>query len=277
LNIQGAARLSAQNSRLSLQNNVRSELIQILAGIAVLSGATVAWRQLRHTMTDSTAQRDSENRSLLLDHYAKGIQYAGNEIPAVRLGGIYLLAMLAAESPLHREPVRNVLVSFVSNRSPWPPADGHPPIGAGPNRIEEFGTRAPDVQGAMTILGTQVSRWEPPGRIRLGKCDLRRADLEATYFVAADFSDCHLEWSHLREANFTGAILRGANFNGADLTRADLCKANITGAVFREATFDGLKLADAIFDDNTVWPNGFSADVAKQLGARYLSVRIPSR
>jgi hypothetical protein len=268
LHLAGEARISAQDSRLSLQNNARSELIQILAGIAVLSGASVAWRQLRHTISDASAQRDSERQSLLLDHYSKGIQYTGNEMPAIRLGGIYLLTMLAAKSPMHRDPVRNVLVSFVSNHSPWPPAEGGPPIGAGPNRIEELAARAPDVQGAMTILGTQVSQWEPRGSIRLGKCDLRRADLAATFFEAADFADSHLEWSYLREAKLAGAILRGTNFNGADLTHADLREANIKGAVFREARLDGLKLANAIFDDSTVWPSGFNADSAERLGAK---------
>jgi hypothetical protein len=268
LKLSGEARVSAQDDRLSLQNNARTELIQILASIAVLSGASVAWRQLRHTVTDAADRRDSERQSLLLDHYSKGIQYTGDETPAVRLGGIHLLTMLAEGSPMHRDPVRNVLASFISDHAPWPPVEGGPPAGAGRNRIEDLSTRAPDVQGALTVLGRQVNLWEPRGVIRLGKCDLRSSDLTFGFFESADFTGSHLEWSSLRGAKLSGAALRGANLDGADLTDADLCAANISGAIFREARLDGVKLSETIFDDATVWPSGFTAESAKGLGAR---------
>ena len=50
------------------------------------------------------------------------------------------------------------------------------------------------------------------------------------------------EYTIKPEANLRGADLRGANFSSADLSNADLTDANLSGAVW---------------NDETVFPEGF--------------------
>jgi len=151
LHLTGPERASAQNDRLTLQNNARTALIQITAGAAVLSGAVVAWRQLRHNMSYAQEQQESQRESLLLDHFVKGIQHLGDGNVDARLGGVYSLGMLAEESVAHRQAVGDVLSSFVRNHSAWPPGPPRPKMDAAGSQLAELRIYAPDVQAAMTV------------------------------------------------------------------------------------------------------------------------------
>ncbi len=262
------ASISAQNDRLALQNNVRVALIQVIAGLAVLSGATVAWRQLRHTIEDARAHRLSERETLLLDHFSKAIACIGDDSPGVRLGGIYLLGMLAENSSAHSHAAHNVVSSFIRNNSPWPPAPAMPPIGTRPDRLFALGARAPDIQGAVTVLGASPSPSGTTDVPPLNNCDLRRANLMGAHFVGTDFTRSHLEWSSLNGARLDRVILRDADLAGADLSDADLTEADICGAVLSETKLSEVKLRDATFDGSTVWPADFTAADAERRGAR---------
>jgi Pentapeptide repeats (8 copies) len=264
--LSGAERLSAQNNRLILQNNARTSIIQVIVGLAVLSGAIVGWRQLRHTMSDARAQRRSESESLLLNHFSKAVESIAADNLGVRLGGVYLLAMLAEKSLTHRGPVADVLSSFVRSRSPWPPSPPMPPIGTRPDQLAELSAYAPDIQGAVTVLGVYASLRDIS--VRLSGCDLRRANLAESYFELADFSGSQLAWASFRGARMAGASLRDANLVGAVLSDADLSGTNICGAELSDADLTGVRLNDAIFDQSTVWPTGFAAADAQRLGAR---------
>ena len=80
-------------------------------------------------------------------------------------------------------------------------------------------------------------------RVWRGDKYLFRADLHR-----ADLRDAILSGADLRFADLTNANLRGADLNGADLTRAYLTDADLTGAI----------LDDIIYDDSTIWPEGFT-------------------
>lgn len=269
LHISPQARVAIQDDQYTLQNNARTAFIQILAGIAVLSGATVAWRQFRHSITDSEAQRNAQRATFHLEHYSKAIEYIGNVSATVRLGGVHLLAMLAETSTKHRAAVSDVLASFISNRSPWPPTEDGPSIGTPPGRLTPLSLREPDIQGAITAIATYGGLRQgvaPP--LRLMRCDLRAANmigacLENVNFTASHLEATELQHSHLARTTFTGACLSGANLTGADLSHADLRNAELNGSIT-----EGIKLDGAVFNSSTVWPRGFAAADAERLGAR---------
>ena len=56
--------------------------------------------------------------------------------------------------------------------------------------------------------------------------------------------------ANLRGANLVGADLSGANLSGADLSWANLYRANLSGA----------NLYRANYDEQTIWPEGFTPD-----------------
>jgi hypothetical protein len=70
----------------------------------------------------------------------------------------------------------------------------------------------------------------------------RNADLTGATLVGVV-----LKGGRLVGAKFVNADLSGANLTGADLSGVDLTGANLTGTVF----------ADLVFDQHTVWPEGF--------------------
>jgi uncharacterized protein YjbI with pentapeptide repeats len=81
--------------------------------------------------------------------------------------------------------------------------------------------------------------------------DLRAADLHGADLGEANLGAAHLDGADLSDANLVGADLtdadlRGANLQGADLRRADL----------RGARLGGADLRGAVYDRETLWPEG---------------------
>ena len=83
------------------------------------------------------------------------------------------------------------------------------------------------------------------------------ADLEGANLEGADLKGADLEDAFLRGSDLVGADLKGANLKDAflylsNLARADLRGANLTGAELRATN-----MFDVIYDESTVWPEGF--------------------
>jgi len=88
--------------------------------------------------------------------------------------------------------------------------------------------------------------------------DLEGADLEGANLTGADLTGENLAGANLGNAylggaNLTGANLTGANFGNANLKGAYLERANLKGAKLVGANLEGVK-----YDDDTIWPAGFT-------------------
>src|SRR5829696_2304835 len=105
-----AKRHELQDSRLKLQNDVRTTLLQGLGGLAVLVGAFFTYRQLHIAREAQVTER-----------FTRAIDQLGHENLDVRLGGIYALERIANDSPQDRATVVEVLTAFVRDHAPWPP------------------------------------------------------------------------------------------------------------------------------------------------------------
>jgi hypothetical protein len=100
---------------LKAQNDVRTTLLQALAGGVFLLGAYFTYRQLRVT-------REGQ----ITDRYTKAVDQLGREHLDVRLGGIYALERIARDSPDDRATIEEVLTAYVRGHASWPPLPSTP-------------------------------------------------------------------------------------------------------------------------------------------------------
>jgi hypothetical protein len=225
-----------------------------LAGLAVLAGGSVAYRQLRHNIQASSDQHALDERGQVTERFGRAIDQLGHDQLDVRLGGIYALERIARDSPLDRLTIYEVLTAFVRGHAPWPPRlPGQYRERASIGQLPELQVRAPDIQAAMTVLSrrSRVGIPPPPPRpTRLGR--RKRAQPEEPRWQYARIEDPELDLHgvDLRRVNLTRAILNNAHLYGAHLEGALFYGAhldstkNLTGAHLRGAHADG----------RTTWP-----------------------
>lgn len=107
--------------------------------------------------------------------------------------------------------------------------------------------------------------------------DFPGENLDEINYTAAWLPGSNMEGASLRLTNFTASNLMGANFKKADLTgavlynalldNADFTSSKLYGADLRWARLTGAKLDDAdltnaIYDNTTIWPQGFDPQKA---------------
>jgi hypothetical protein len=218
-----AKRHELRDSRLKLQNDVRTTLLQGVGGLAVLIGAFFTYRQVQ----TSRRQLEIAQHGQVTERFTRAIDQLGHENLDVRLGGIYALERIANDSAQDRTTVTEVLTAFIRGHAPWPPSrPGQYAKDAPILEMPYMRYRAADVQAALTVLGRQPSMTatQPPN---LSDTDLRRADLSN---------------AELQGARLLGAQLQGANLRAAQLQRVNLFHAQLQGARSNA---------------KTVWPEGF--------------------
>jgi hypothetical protein len=191
--------------------------------VAVGAGVTVFY-------TSKTYRLSREAQ--VTDRFTKAVSQLGEVGPgklAVRLGGIFALERIAADSPRDLQPIADVLAAVVRET----PADSRsrPDPGMGPEP-------AADVQAAAAVLGRLGQRrrlridlsWAPLAGVNLYGAYLDQANLAHADLRYADFSDARLaradlRYADLRGAKFHAADLRGAYLEGANPDEADLYQA----------------------------------------------------
>jgi uncharacterized protein YjbI with pentapeptide repeats len=232
-------RLEVTNARLKLQNDLRTTALQAIAGLAVLAGAFLGFRQLTEDRQQATATRELTLQGQASERFTRAIDQLGSDRLEVQLGGIYGLEQIAKQAPDNRLPVTEVLVAYLHRRVPRP---AKPP---GNNPVEGLRTRAPDAQAALTVLGRRETADDDP------PLDLHGLDLGGADLGGAVLHDANLNGAELAQADLWGAGLARANLGGADLRGAILFRADLTGAVLRQAdlaqaTLSGADLRGAV-------------------------------
>jgi uncharacterized protein YjbI with pentapeptide repeats len=109
---------------------------------------------------------------------------------------------------------------------------------------------------------------------RFNEANLRHADLSgancgldnlggSTDFIKADLSGADLRNAKLGGADFSGALLIGTDFSGARFNCVvPGCVARFNGANLTDARLGRTQFAGALYDNNTIFPNGFKPDAA---------------
>jgi hypothetical protein len=106
-----AKRLELEDARLKQRNDVRTTLLQGLAGAVVAVGLSLTWRQIRVNQEGQITER-----------FNKAVDHLGTDKLDLRLGGTYALERIAKNSSEDRDTIAKVLTAFVRQRSPWPPS-----------------------------------------------------------------------------------------------------------------------------------------------------------
>jgi hypothetical protein len=260
-----AKRHELQDSRLKLQNDARTTLLQGLGGLAVLVGVFFSYRQLQHNrrQLEHSIQASREQHALsrqgqITERLTRAVDQLGHHSLDVRLGGIYALERIANDSPEDQAPVAEVLSAFVRGHAPWPPArNEQPPADAPLEAARPLPQWAPDVQAALTVLG----RCERP-RGGARRLDLTNTDLRLALLGDANLQHTDLTGARLQGADLYRAQLQGTKLVGARLQGAYLVAAQLRDAVVEAPALPGIELEDAQLDgaqcsDETGWPVEF--------------------
>ena len=214
-------------------------LRNILLGIGGPLAVFIAWRR------SSTSQR-----SLLNERYQKGAEMLGNEVMAVRLGGIYALGELAREYP-RTYHVQVIQLFCAYARAPAP--DTRTSVDA-PTKDGLLLFARQDLQEVMAWIGNRSRkqrRLESEHILNLVQADLsgvilpRGANLAGALLAQANLTSASLTNANLTGALFYGASLANAFVESADLSGADLREANLRGASLSGAILSGAQLSGA--------------------------------
>jgi uncharacterized protein YjbI with pentapeptide repeats len=215
--------VAAENDRSNAQNNIRTTLLQGIAGVALVTGAYFAFRGLQERQLELAREGQITTR------YAEAVKQLGDEgLLAVRIGGIYSLERIARDSDRDAPTVVALLSAFV-RRSPR--EDG--------SRL--LSDRAPDAQIALSVL----IGFHGVAPANLRNADLRGADLRDAVLTDADLRDANLTDADLRGAKLPNAKLTGATVTNANMGLAVLTDADLTDATARDAKLTGAKLTGA--------------------------------
>ena len=193
------ARIELQQAQSQLANDVRSSMLQLVAGLVIIAGAVATWRQVHVSREGQITER-----------FTRAVDLLGNQNVDVRVGGIYALERIARDSEPDRNAIQFLLAAFIRNHANWatdtPGGPSHPTPSVD-DHLPGLRVRAPDIQVAISVLGRR-----PQSRderfLNLPQVDLRGAAL----------SGARLDRAQLAGSNLAGAELSRASLQGTDLT-----------------------------------------------------------
>jgi hypothetical protein len=230
-------------------NDVRTTLVQLLAGGVLLAGLYFTSRSLR-------LNREGQ----ITDRFSRAVEQLGNSEADVRIGGIYALERLLRESPTDHQPIIEILTAFVRQHAVNRGEVAFDPNWQRGTIPSGLAALRADVQAALTVLGRRPERDEPQA-LDLRGTDLRQAFLHGARFDRvilrdalvgyADLGEIKLRNATLRRTSFAHAWMRAAVLENADIADADFRSAILRSASFRftkmrRAEFTGADLTDAV-------------------------------
>ena len=220
--------------RLTLENEFRKTIVQIIGGAAILAGLYFTSQQLQASRRSLEIAQEAQTT----ERFTRAVDQIGNQQLQVRVGGIYALGEISKDPSYDRHwIVISVLTAFLRDRASW-----HP----GPPKIP----LPEDIQAALSVVAARDSRGATYDAtthhvIDLTGTDLRRALLRAGNLQAVELTRAHLEGADMRGASLTGVLLTGAHLDEALLDNSDLSAADLRGADLRGASLSGANLKKA--------------------------------
>jgi hypothetical protein len=141
--------------------------------------------------------------------------------------------------------------------------------GASTEFCKTVADNVPRALGVLDVPKTRLNSRSPsPMRefdwqgVRLYRAFWRGIDARQVDFFGARLVDVGMRDAHLSGAIFKEAVLIECFFEGADLSGADLREADLRGSNFRRTNLQEAKLEGAIYDETTMFPDGFSPEKA---------------
>jgi hypothetical protein len=243
---------------LKARNDVRTTLVQAVAGIAVASGAIITYRTFWNT-------RAEQDRAYVTDTYTKAVEQLGHDEAPVRLGALYSLVSLAQDNPPRRQIVVDVLCAYL--RMPYTPPGQD-------ESVTELGAQdaAQELQVRQTAQRLLADHLRCPPRISHEDAQRIKASPEKTFWpgISLDLTGAILVDFGLSDMSVIGASFTKATFSGV----AWFNQATFSGAAwFERATFSGAAMfLGATFSDVAGFGGATFSDVAWFSGATFSSV-----
>jgi Pentapeptide repeats (8 copies) len=207
--------------RWKAESDIRASALQAVAGVLLVIGAVIAWRQ----MLIARKQQQVGRRTAVTEAFTKAVAQLGDaDSLALRLGGIYSLDRVVNDDYSEARRVAEILSAFVRDRAQ------SAPVGK-------------DVVAAVRVLASR--EWP------------LSVDFTGSILAGIDLSFAKLLRARLESVDLGGANLQSTVMRGADFRKANLRGAQLRGADFRETQFDQASLSGAIADTATRWPTGF--------------------
>ena len=248
---------------LTLENEFRKTIAQIIGGILVLIGLVFTWEQLSDT---KNIIEISEER-LITDRYSKAIDQLGSNKTQIRLGGIYSLGQIANSAKEYIPVVNKVLATYIRQNYNYPNVNIHEELQASIDiityRDSNYQTSITTSQGANlsnvilesyafdgAILINAILNSSNVSQSSFVKSNLSGMSAYEADFKRANFKESTLSKSTLYGACFEQAILTGSIVKNADLRLANLKEANLsycdlTGCNLTDANLNGAFLYNA--------------------------------
>ena len=231
---------------LKARNDVRTTLVQALAGLAVAGGLIVTYRTYR-------LNRAEQDRTYERELYAKAVEQLGHEKAPVRLGALYSLERLAQDKPQRRQIIVDVICAYLRmpfSQSPTEPASKPEPAAVGEQRDRdaEAETKTDDIGDT----------WRQERQVRLTAQhilskhlrDDRTKEQRSTRPPSPDL------WPGI-SLDLIGATLIDFNLKNGAVADADFSRATFSGgASFAEATFSGVAWFGGATFNGGAWFDG---------------------
>ena len=217
-----------------------------LRNVALIIGGVVAlvlalWRGIVAGHQADAAQQQVElgQQDLLNERYQKGAEMLGNEVLAVRMGGIYALKRLAEEHPeQYYLQIMDLLCAFV--RHPTEDKMIETSQGRRPPKLRE------DVAVVIEIIRKRNENLVAVEKANDFRLDINHADLRGADLRAADLSSANLQGADLSNAYLPQVDLSDANLQGATLFKSDLShNANLSSARLHFANLSHAQLVES--------------------------------
>lgn len=222
-----------------LRNTVRQTTAQIIGGVAILIGLWLTARRIRASERNVEIAQEGQ----LTDRFASAVEHLGGKSQSLRLGGIYALERIAADSEKDYWPIMEILTAFLRS-VPSGPKNEATPNPAHPPSHDEITPQ--DRQAVINVLRRrQHERERRHLAINLARAKLAELDISGLYLAGASMESCDLLATNLQNSNLEGADLRFANLSGANLGRARLVRARLRSANLVNALLDGADLSGA--------------------------------
>jgi uncharacterized protein YjbI with pentapeptide repeats len=264
-----------EKERLTLEDNARKTLAQIIGGLFVIGSLLLTYNTYRLSVEQLKFAQDAQ----LAEGLARSLSQLQSEQIVARVGALNSLEQRVktsqdvqlnsadqAEKTRQEEhwKIVETISSFIREKSPGPgPGKSTDiPHQKAQNRAkqnEEAAKINVDIQKALNILGKRNIEMDKGKTIDLSGANLKGADLTGLNFAGANLND-----TNLMNADLSGAILTGTRFNHADLRKATLTDTKLSGAFLIHAY-----LSDAVFSQGTLQKVDFSS--ANLSNARFLT------
>jgi hypothetical protein len=254
---------------LKAENDVRTTLVQSVAGLAVAAGAVVTYRTFRQNQLDQVNRHDREERTYKLnesqqvtDTYTKAIEQLGHDQAPVRLGAMYALERLAQDNPPRRQTIVDVLCAYL--RMPFTSS----PHG---QSAADHGNDAPT--GVTRSATASAPRHDPAQelQVRLTAQRLLADHLRRPPDISHE--DAQRIKASPEETFWPGISL---DLTGATLVDLDLSGISVIGANFTKATFsDAAWFGGATFSATAWFGEATFSATARFDGVRVLHLEDP--